>query len=151
MLGCMQMQAQEIHVLSVHNVQMTAANRSARNTRTASWSLTLGRKQNWGTLLFPLKHSIFNERNQKEHENLLGSEIYCVWEGFTSPTSILVILITLSTTKSFWIICHSLGHMRAILCKKKHKKQQTEQQTTCLKTRGDQQSQHPTAESAPPT
>lgn len=66
----------------------------------------------------PLKMSAFNNPNQEQYENLLGSEIYCVSGGSVSPTSVLVILITWSTTKSFWIICHSLGHMRAILCKR---------------------------------
>lgn len=97
-------------------VQMTATPRSAR-----SIIFTI-REKNRAAGPSPPPNTQLLMNGTKEHDNLLGSEIYCVWEGFTSPTSILVILITLSTTKSFWIICHSLGHMRAILCKKKQQK-----------------------------
>lgn len=140
MSGCMQMPSAMCYLWL--RVQMTATPRSAR-----SIIFTI-REKNRAAGPSPPPNTQLLMNGTKEHDNLLGSEIYCVWEGFTSPTSILVILITLSTTKSFWIICHSLGHMRAILCKKKTtKNKRQKQQTSCLKTRGDQQSKHSTEES----
>lgn len=86
---------------------------------TVTWSLILSGEFHIDILFpSPLKMSTFYDTNRMLYENLLGSEIYCASEGFTSSISVLVILMTWSTTKSFCIICHSLGHMRAILCKK---------------------------------